>query len=102
MEILNRAQKKLSSLDIDGLIVTNATSRRYLTGFTGSNGIVIISENDAVLVTDYRYVEIAKEQTTGFDVVLHADHTGHKGSKSSIYKVVVDQINKMGIKRLGF
>jgi len=44
------------------LIVSSAVNIRYLTGFTGSAGVLICRNDDSVLVTDGRYVEQAQAQ----------------------------------------
>lgn len=47
---------------VDALLVTNLTNVRYLTGFTGSAGMVAITADRAVLVTDGRYADQAPAQ----------------------------------------
>jgi Xaa-Pro aminopeptidase len=42
---------------------------RYLTGFTGTNGACIVSRDERLFLTDFRYVEQAEEQVRGFDSV---------------------------------
>lgn len=42
----------------------------YLTGFTGSNAEVVVTENDALLWTDSRYWEQALKELEGTDIVL--------------------------------
>lgn len=98
MSRIERLQNQLDELKIDGLMINGDWNRRYVTGFTGSNGVVLITKDDVLLITDYRYFEQAKKQS-GLHVVLHAEHTGHK---HKIYDEVAKQINDMGIKRLGF
>lgn len=102
MERIKRVRDSLKELELDAMIVTRDSNRRYLTDFTGSNGIVVISRNGAKMVTDYRYEEMAKLQSDNVDVVLHEGHTGHKGSKSTIYKEVIKMIEAMGAKTIGF
>src|SRR5699024_2082564 len=102
MEKLSRVVDMLEKKQMDGFIVTDASNRKYLTNFTGSNGILLITKQGTVMITDYRYVEQAKEQTEGIEIILHSDHTGHKGSKSTIYKKVVEQINKFKLQAIGF
>ncbi|MFD1037518.1 M24 family metallopeptidase [Virgibacillus byunsanensis] len=93
-----KVMEKLDTENIDALMVTGAWNRRYLSGFTGSNGVLLITKNEKKLITDYRYVEQAKMQTE-FEVILHAEHTGHK---DKIFTEVAKQVNKMGINKLGF
>src|SRR5699024_7494257 len=102
MEKLSRVVEILEKKKMDGFIVTDASNRKYLTNFTGSNGILLITKQGTVMITDYRYVEQAKGQTEGIEIILHSDHTGHKGSKSTIYKKVVEQINRFKLEKVGF
>ena len=41
--------------ELDGLIVSHLTNVRYLTGFTGSNGLVYLTRDSIVFITDGRY-----------------------------------------------
>lgn len=45
----------LASQGLDGLLVTHLPNIRYLTGFTGSAGMVLVTGEGAVLLTDFRY-----------------------------------------------
>jgi Xaa-Pro aminopeptidase len=47
---------------IDALLVSDLTNIRWLTGFTGSNGWVVLTADDLVLVTDGRYGDQATAQ----------------------------------------
>lgn len=98
MKKVKKLVDQFDTLNIDGLMITGDWNRRYLSGFTGSNGVIIITQNERKLITDYRYFEQAKEQTD-FDIVLHAEHTGHK---DRIFDEVAKQVNEMKIGRLGF
>jgi Xaa-Pro aminopeptidase len=67
----NRAQRAIGLLPdagVDALLVTNLVNVRYLTGYTGSNGLVLIGDNVRAFVTDFRYVEqAAQEVDAAFD-----------------------------------
>lgn len=54
--------------ELDGLIVTSLPNVRYLTGFTGSNAIVLITRLRAMLFTDPRYTIQAAAETKGSGV----------------------------------
>ena len=47
---------------VDVLLVTGPFNVRYLTGYTGSNGIAMVGPDTRVFVTDFRYVEQAAEE----------------------------------------
>jgi Xaa-Pro aminopeptidase len=51
-----------SDAPIDALVVTRLTNVRYLTGFTGSAGMLLVTGDDAVFVTDGRYAEQSADQ----------------------------------------
>jgi Xaa-Pro aminopeptidase len=50
---------------LDGLLVTHLPNVRYLTGFTGSAGLLLVRPDDAVLVTDFRYATQAPLEVGG-------------------------------------
>lgn len=102
LDNINRVVDILKKKQLDSMIITNRSNRRYLTGFTGSNGILIITQKRSVLITDYRYEEQARKETDHIDIILHKDHTGHKGSKSTIYQVITEQLKKLQVTRVGF
>ncbi len=61
-ERLGRAVEALADRSIDALLVSHLANVRYLTGFTGSSGIVLITGAEVVLFTDGRYeVQAAAE-----------------------------------------
>ncbi|MEK7425662.1 MAG: Xaa-Pro peptidase family protein [Actinomycetota bacterium] len=47
---------------IDGLVVTDLTNLRWLTGFSGSNGLGVVLPDEIVIVTDGRYGDQAVQQ----------------------------------------
>lgn len=51
--------------NIDGLIVSHLDHVRYLTGFTGSAGMLIIYGNKAEFFTDFRYKDQAAKEVKG-------------------------------------
>jgi Xaa-Pro aminopeptidase len=59
----------LDERELDCLLVTNLVNVRYLTGFTGSNAACIVSRDERVFLTDFRYVEQASAQVRGYERV---------------------------------
>src|SRR5665213_3038684 len=60
-----RAASLLTEPKLDALLVTNLHNVRYLTGFTGSNGAVLLfRDSGAILFTDPRYTVQSKQQAT--------------------------------------
>ncbi|QDP40577.1 M24 family metallopeptidase [Radiobacillus deserti] len=90
---LDKLRKRLSEKNLDGILITNDKNRRYMTGFTGTAGVVLITQDKAILITDFRYIEQATEQASDYEIVEH---------KQSIVLEIADQINKFGLKQVGF
>lgn len=69
MERIARIRERLQAEGSDVLLITNAVNRRYLTGFTGSAGMVWISQTRQAILTDFRYVEQVKAQCPGWELI---------------------------------
>jgi len=65
---LDRLRAKLDEQGLDAILISNAQNRRYLSGFAGSAGHLVVSRNEAVLATDFRYTEQAGNEAPGFHV----------------------------------
>jgi Xaa-Pro aminopeptidase len=55
-------RKKFAAENVDGLLVTRPENIRYLCGYTGSNGALLITRRAAWLYTDFRYAEQVKTE----------------------------------------
>ncbi|MFV8827952.1 M24 family metallopeptidase [Alkalihalobacterium sp. APHAB7] len=93
MERLQNLRATFKEQGIDGLLIASPYNRRYMTNFTGTAGVALVSEKEAKFITDFRYVEQAQTQAAGFEVV---QHTG------PIFEEVAKQAQNMGISQLGF
>jgi Xaa-Pro aminopeptidase len=71
IKMQNRLQKlrqKLPERELDGILISQPENRRYLSGFDGSAGYLLITQKNAVLATDFRYVEQAKAQAPDYEI----------------------------------
>jgi Xaa-Pro aminopeptidase len=60
-----RAERLIGKLDgagVDVMAVTNLVNVRYLTGYTGTNGLALIGPKTRVFLTDFRYTEQAEDE----------------------------------------
>jgi Xaa-Pro aminopeptidase len=56
--------------ELDAFLVSKPSNRRYFSGFTGSSGMLLVTNKDEkFLITDFRYMEQAKEQAPDFHIV---------------------------------
>jgi Xaa-Pro aminopeptidase len=63
----DRLEQRVRDQDLDAIVVTNLVNVRYLTGYTGSNGICVVGPDLRVFFTDFRYVTQAAEQVPDFE-----------------------------------
>lgn len=79
--------------EIEGFLVTEIHNVRYLTGFTGSSGLLLITKRGNIFITDFRYQEQAEKEIQGWDIHI---------AKGGMINSVKNLSRKMGIKKLGF
>ncbi len=68
MERINKLLEILDKLGCDSALITNRVNIHYLSGFTGSAGVLLISKSERLLFTDFRYIEQATEQAKAFEI----------------------------------
>lgn len=90
---LEKTRSLLKSSELDALIVSNPYNRRYLSGFDGSAGLLVIGAEEAMLLTDFRYLDQAKAQTAECTVHLWQD---------DLYRFLAAILEEAGWKRVGF
>lgn len=59
---LSRVRARMEALQIDALLVTTPSNRRWVSGFTGTAGVVLVTADRALLATDARYYEQVSTQ----------------------------------------
>ena len=79
--------------EVDGFIVTNLPNIYYLVGFTGSSGVLVITQKDAVFFTDFRYKEQCAREIKSADVVI---------IKKSLLEEVFQHSVVNPLKKIGF
>lgn len=72
---LDRLRALLPDAHADALLVQSAVNRRYLSGFTGSAGSLLVSAEGAWLVVDFRYWEQAAHEAPDCTVVRQPPQT---------------------------
>lgn len=88
---LKKIRNSLGDLEVEAFITGNEANRRYLSGFTGSAGHVIISMDQAALITDFRYLSPAATEATDFTIV-----NNHRDPITAIYEFV----RKIGVTKI--
>jgi Xaa-Pro aminopeptidase len=82
----------LAERKLDGLLVAFSPNLRYLTGFTGSNGSLLVLGGKSILFTDPRYqIQAAQEVTCRVKI-----------AKGPLLAAVAAAIARLGLKRIGY
>lgn len=68
-ERLKKLRQQLVEKELDAILISQPENRRYLSGFTGSAGYLLISQDKAILATDFRYVEQGGQEAPLFQIV---------------------------------
>ncbi len=85
---LEQVRKLMKDRDLPALMITQDDNRRYLSGFTGDAGFLIIASQQAILSTDSRYWEQAESQAPAYTV-----HRA-KGRMSEMWTSAIDLAGK--------
>lgn len=68
--MIEKLQKAFESSDFDSALIVSPENRFYFTGFNSSDGFLIVGKNDAVFITDGRYIEAAQNKIKNCRVLL--------------------------------
>jgi Xaa-Pro aminopeptidase len=64
----DRLEELLRERELDALVVSNLMNVRYLSGYTGSNGLCVVGPGLRLFLTDFRYMTQVAGEVDGFDV----------------------------------
>ncbi|MGE5629853.1 MAG: M24 family metallopeptidase [Caulobacteraceae bacterium] len=91
-ERLDNLRKLLVENNLDGVFAYSKENSRYLSGFTGTTGFVIVGRKSADFVTDFRYMGQAQIQCKGFNIVIQSN---------DFFEKLSEIMKANGIKKLG-
>lgn len=94
MERITRIRERLKAEGVDVFLVSSPVNRRYLTGFTGSAGLVWISGTRQAILTDFRYLEQVKAECPGWELI-------HTESYIESLKILIaeDKVKTIGFEK---
>lgn len=93
MSRLTRLRALLAPHTLDAMLIHKVENRTYLTGFTGSAGVALVTEREALLLVDFRYVEQAAAEAPAWEVV----HVPRQA-----VEILVELIRSRELRRIGF
>ena len=93
LDRLSSLRERMRAAEIDGLVVSAPSNVFYLSGFRGSSGALLVTQDRGVLFSDFRYRLQAREQAPDFDFVE---------VPRRLLAGVGDAAEKQEVKRLGY
>jgi Xaa-Pro aminopeptidase len=90
---LRKLRGSIAAKGLDALLISQTENLRYLSGFTGSSGWLLISGQNAILTTDFRYVEQAKGESPDFEIIQ---------TKQELRDWLPGLVSDLGWHKLGF
>ena len=90
---LRKLRTSIAEKGLDALLLSQPENIRYLSGFTGSSGWLLISGQNAILATDFRYVEQAKGESSDFEIIQ---------TKQELRDWLPGLVSDLGWHKLGF
>src|SRR5512136_1177693 len=70
---LHEVRKLLETSGLDAILVSHLPHVRYLTGFSGSNGLCVVTPRNQYFLTDNRYREQSRDEIDGFEIIVSSD-----------------------------
>lgn len=86
-----KLRHEMEKLNLDAVLIEEGKNKRYISGFTGTAGSILITKEKSILFTDFRYMQQAAKQAQGFEVV-----------EISRTNPITNILKEMDIKKLGF
>jgi len=90
---LQKLRSQFAEREIDAIFITQSENRRYLSEFDGTAGYLLITAQEAILATDFRYTEQAAREAPDFEILRITNN---------IADWFPGLVRDAGIKRLGF
>lgn len=90
---LAKLREVLTERELDAILITQSENRRYLSGFTGSAGVLLISQDQAIIATDFRYYEQVTKQVPNFQLAK---------VEAKLVDILPEIVAKVGAKKVGF
>src|SRR5699024_4418548 len=90
---IDKLKAALKTKHLEAIIVLSDYNRRYLSGFTGTSGALIITNEEKLLLTDFRYIEQATTQAADFKVIKQ---------QGQLIESIKSTLEELNVQNVGF
>ncbi|MBE6537785.1 MAG: aminopeptidase P family protein [Ruminococcaceae bacterium] len=93
MTRIDKMRNVLKERGLDAIVVLDELNQHYLSGFAFTDGLLLITMHKALLITDFRYYEMAQNEAyPEFEIMMPENRT----------KVITDTLKEESCKKVGF
>lgn len=93
MTRLDKLRKGMKEKGLEALLITSPYNLRYVSNFTGTTGLSVITLDKAYFVTDFRYTQQVAKQAIGFEIIQNM---------GPIYDEIGKIVSRDNLKNIGF
>lgn len=92
----DRLRRMVRKANCTAILVTDFTNVTYLTGFTGDDSYLLLTERDELMLSDFRYVQQIEEECPGLEVVTRpagteiSESTGKAARAAGIRRLAIE------------
>lgn len=90
---LKLLRNRLAEKNCEAVLISQPENRYYLSGFDGTSGFLLITKEHNILATDFRYMEQAEKQASGFEIIQ---------TEGRLEEWLPDLIGRLSAKNIGF
>lgn len=87
-----RVHKLLDEADLEGFLFLDRANLRYLSGFSGTAGALLVSRESSIFLTDARYTTQARQEVSAQNICEYRVQLDG----------ILEQVSQLGLKRIGF
>ncbi|HHS49797.1 MAG TPA: aminopeptidase P family protein [candidate division Zixibacteria bacterium] len=91
---IDKIRAKIIEAGLDSALITNLVNVRFLCGFSGSNGLLLIYREGALFITDFRYKTQSAEEVKGAEIAV--------SEGVSIFETLAERPELKAIGKIGF
>ncbi|WP_308788769.1 M24 family metallopeptidase [Planomicrobium stackebrandtii] len=92
MQRIQNLRRELQFTNTDAVLITSPENRFYFSGFKGSSGVLLITQEKNYLLTDFRYMDQAREEAPDFEIINH---------ERNVNPVITSYVKKFAVQKLG-
>src|SRR5712692_10124181 len=87
--------RSLKQEGLDALLISNPVNVSYLTGFGGESSYLVLDRKQAILVSDFRFIEQIAEECPGLEAHI-------RPATQTVQQAAAEELGKLGCRAVGF